>query len=493
MTSGVRSASLLISGRALGTAASLLIPIVLARAFSPSVFGTYKQLFLIYGTLYGVAQLGVAESLFFFLPRDPGDAGRHAANSMLVLSGAGLACLAGLWILRGWIAARFGNADLRQSLPALGFFLLLMLATAGLEIVMTARGHYAGAAGAYALTDLVRTAFFILPVMRGFGLQGLLAGAAFVGLLRLAAALFALRREFGPRLRPDRDLLKRQLAYALPFHAAVIVEILQTNLHFYAVSWHFDAATFAIYSVGCLQVPLVDLVGGSACNVMMVRMAEERRRSGNEAVLGVWHEATAKLALVFIPMVVGLLLVGGDVMVLLFTTRYLASVPIFMVWSAGFALAALPLDGVLRVYAETRTLLLLSGMKLAVIALSIGWFMKRFGLLGAVLVTLGALTLAKSLALLRLKRILGVGAARILPWRRLAAVAGSALLAAVPALIVRAQLASTLPRLAGTSLAYGVALMAALRFFDLAGPRGSAATDHAGADRAERATCGAEG
>jgi len=45
MTSGVRSASLLISGRALGTAASLLIPIVLARAFSPSVFGTYKQLF----------------------------------------------------------------------------------------------------------------------------------------------------------------------------------------------------------------------------------------------------------------------------------------------------------------------------------------------------------------------------------------------------------------------------------------------------------------
>ena len=33
-------------------------------------FGTYKQLFLIYATLFGVAQLGMAESLYYFIPRD---------------------------------------------------------------------------------------------------------------------------------------------------------------------------------------------------------------------------------------------------------------------------------------------------------------------------------------------------------------------------------------------------------------------------------------
>ena len=94
----------------------------------------------------------------------------------------------------------------------------------------------------------------------------------------------------------------------------------------------FDAATFAIYAIGCLQIPLFDLIVTSTVNVMMVKMAEDaergrarRWRSGTTpSSPGVpdcsrWPSSSSSRLTT--------LIVG------LFTTTYAASVPIFMVWA----------------------------------------------------------------------------------------------------------------------------------------------------------------
>src|SRR5262245_66130980 len=89
-----RPALSLVIGRSLGFIAAFAIPIVLSRILAQAEFGTYKQLFLIYATLFGVAQLGMAESLYYFIPRDAGRAGQHIANAVLTLAAAGIASLA---------------------------------------------------------------------------------------------------------------------------------------------------------------------------------------------------------------------------------------------------------------------------------------------------------------------------------------------------------------------------------------------------------------
>ena len=88
----------LISGRTVGFIAAFLIPLVLARILDQAEFGTYKQLFLIAATLYGVGQLGMAESLYYFLPHAPrGRAGAgYVANALGALLAGGLACLVAL-------------------------------------------------------------------------------------------------------------------------------------------------------------------------------------------------------------------------------------------------------------------------------------------------------------------------------------------------------------------------------------------------------------
>src|SRR5712691_11903036 len=95
----------LVGGRIVGFVASFAIPVVLARIFNRAEFGTYKQLFLIYATLYGLAQLGMAESLYYFVPRQPAEAGRRVCNALVTLALAGMASLALLYFARAGIAA----------------------------------------------------------------------------------------------------------------------------------------------------------------------------------------------------------------------------------------------------------------------------------------------------------------------------------------------------------------------------------------------------
>src|SRR5262245_29437009 len=81
-----RPAALLVTGRVIGLAASFGIGIVLARIFAPAMFGTYKQFFLLYGTLYGLAQLGMAESLYYFVPRNTVRMPRYVFNALITLA-----------------------------------------------------------------------------------------------------------------------------------------------------------------------------------------------------------------------------------------------------------------------------------------------------------------------------------------------------------------------------------------------------------------------
>jgi O-antigen/teichoic acid export membrane protein len=435
-----RPALVLMSGRLLGFVAAFAIPIVLARIFDQTEFGSYKQVFLIFGTLFGIAQVGMAESLYYFLPFETRRSGGFAFNTLAVLGIVGVISLGALWIWRQEVAGLLNNPSLAASIPLVGIYLLFMLMAVVLEIVMTVRRQHLAASCAYAASDLVRAVFYITPVLIFSGLRGLLWGAIAFAMIRLTATLVYVRREFGDTLRPDMASLRKQFGYAIPFGLAGLIEVLQTNLHLYVVSYHFDTATFAIYAVGCLQIPLSDYLMTSTSNVMMVNMREKMLAGDHESVVSIWLDSVRKLALMFFPLVVGLLITATPLIVMLFTSAYQRSATMFMVWTLMMLLATLMTDAALRVLAETRFLILQNLLRLVLIIGMITWFLARFDLMGAVLVTLLATAVAKIFALARIKHVLEVPLVRLLPWRSLATTALIAAGAAVPALLVESVL-----------------------------------------------------
>jgi O-antigen/teichoic acid export membrane protein len=355
------------------------------------------------------------------------------------------------------LAQWMSNNELTSYLPWIGAYIVLMMLSTPLEIVLISRGRYFWASASYAISDLARAAAFILPVLVFRQLRWLLWGAVAVAAIRVIVTLFVFRKEFGRTFTPDRALLKSQLMYALPFAAAVLVETMQSSLPQYAVSYMFDPATFAIFAVGCLQIPLVDFAASPTSDVMMVKMQERLAEGRMQAVLNIWHDATWKLALLFFPLVAFCLVSAREIITVLFTNKYLASVPIFMAWPTVILFTVLQVDGVLRVFAQTWYLLALNIMRLAIIGGLIRWSLSEFHLLGPVLVIVLATLAFKFAAMVRMKTLLQVSAADLLPWRSLAALLGAAAAAAAVALAVKSQIPlSTVPVLFVSAAVYSI-------------------------------------
>ena len=453
-----RPAVPIVIGRSVGFAAAFAIPIVLSRILDQAEFGTYKQLFLIYGTLFGVAQLGMAESLYYFIPRDS-RAGQHIANAVLTLAAAGIACLTLLMLSSDAIAGWLANPHIRAGLLPLGVFLSLTLLTAPFEIVLVSTGRYSGAALTYAASDLVRVICVVVPALVIGTIAAVMWGVVAFALARLVAMLWVLRREVLTGFRPQLSMWRGQLAYALPFALAVGVEIVQANFHQYVVATRFDAATFAIFAVGVLQMPLVDIIATSAASVMMVKISAGRDRD-THAALVLWHDTIVRLSLVVFPLVAFMLIAARDVIVLVFTDAYAASVPIFQLSTVAILPACLCVDAMFRAHAQTRVLVVLNLVRLAAVALLIGGFLTAFGLRGAVAATLCATVLARALGLARIARLLNVRLVELLPWRQLTTTAAFAAVAALPAVWVHRVMPNTGPvALVIMAAVYGITFM----------------------------------
>lgn len=452
-----RPALVLMTGRFLGFFAAFAIPMVLARLFEPAEFGTYKQIFLIFGTLFGIAQAGMAESLYYFLPSDPRRGGNYVCNTLLVLGTLGALAFAGLGIYAEEIAQLLNNEDLLGYIPLVGLYLAFMLMAVVLEIVMTVRRQHLYASSAYGLSDLARACCYIVPVLILGDLRALMLGAIAFALARFVAAMMYINREFGTRLRPQKDALKLHLAYAIPFGAAALIEVVQINYHLYAVSYYFDAAVFAIYAVGCLQIPISDFLMTSTCNVMMVNMQEKLKSGDKKAVAAIWLDSVRKLGLIFFPMVVLLLILAERLIIFLFTDTYSESVPIFMVCTLSMLFATLLTDGALRVHGQTTFLIFQNIVRLAIVVIFMPWFLEAYHLIGAIAVTLLATAVSKFIALYRLKRVMDINFRALLPWASLIATLMLACLAAIPAMLISAFLTvNDLVLLALSAMAYAL-------------------------------------
>jgi len=69
-----------------------------------------------------------------------------------------------------------------------------------------------------------------------------------------------------------------------------------------------------------------------------------------------------------------------------------------------------------------------------------GWFLSNFKLMGAVLITLVGMLLAKIMALARIRKVLETSFSELLPWRNLGGILLAAMVAAIPAIILNSKL-----------------------------------------------------
>jgi O-antigen/teichoic acid export membrane protein len=457
-TSILRRAGPLMAAR-LGVAAmTFAIPMVLARVLLPASYGTFKQAWLLSNTLFLVLPLGLTQSLVYFVPREPHKTRQWVTNALLGTTFLGGLAAALLMTGGRLVAGLFHNPDLYALMPYVAAFTAFKLAGSSFDFAYMAEGRIK----ASALVRIASEGFYTLCLLAGALATGTLQGAftgIVLGTLAKAVACWLLLAR--PGLELSAAGLRRQLAYSLPFGAAFTLIIPQQQFHSYLVSATVTAAAFAVYAVGCIQLPIVDMLYTPVSDVLQLGIAEHDAR--NEDALGLFHEAVARLAFVFLPCMAVLWVAAPELIRFLFTDRYLGAVPIFRLAIVSIPMSALPLDGVMRARAQNRFMFRISVLKLALTVPMVWTGLKLVGPIGALGGWIAAEETCRMVMLARAARLFGCSMFRVLP-RELWFQIGAALLAALPgAIALRLAGGPLLGQLFVCGIAYALSYLAILR------------------------------
>ena len=378
-----RRAALLAAAKFIAFGLSALMPLVLVRTLSVPAFGLYKQAFLIVSTALMLFGLQVAASAYYFMPRLPGKRPQIAFNVLIFYTVIGAAVALLFAAFPSWVTVLFKSTDLVPSTPLIGLAILLWLVSSFLEIVTVADGDVRSASAFIVLSQLTRTLLLLAAAVLFGSVRALVAAAVVQGALQCVILFAYLRRRFGRFWRSfDWPLFKSQLGNALPFGLGGLAYVVQSDMHNYFVSYYFDPAAFALYAVGCFQLPLFSLLLDSVGSVLIPEIARLQVEADRRAIFLLWVSAARKIAFFFVPACAFLLLMRHDFITALFTDRYAGAVPIFAINVAAMLLSISLSSAVLRAFDECKYF----SMKLHILLIPVMWVSLWGGIRGAGLV-----------------------------------------------------------------------------------------------------------
>ena len=125
--------------------------------------------------------------------------------------------------------------------------------------------------------------------MLGYGLPGLAWAAAISSLVRWIASMIVVGVLFTLR----GDFLIRLISFSLPFGIAVLLLNQQFQLHQIFISTHATPALFALYAVGCMQIPIVSLLYTPVSETLQVHLAALERTGETHRAGEIFSDAVA--------------------------------------------------------------------------------------------------------------------------------------------------------------------------------------------------------
>lgn len=370
---------------------SFALPLMLVRRMSQSEYGLYKQAFLVVTTLYTILPLGFGLSAFYFLPRENEERrGAVVFNILAFYCVMGAAALLAMLLFPDSLASMLISkqaAELDPNIrvqiaslaPLIGAVIFFWLFSSFLEQVALANQETRMATLFIICAQFTKSVMLIVAAFFWGDVHSLLFAALAQGVVQTAILVYYLQGRFPRFWRSfDPSILKKQLLYALPFGLSGLLWKIQIDIHNYFVSYNFGQMGFAIYSIGVFQLPLLGILNESIASVMIPRMSYLQGRNDKEEIIRLFNSVARKLALFYFSTYACLAAVSQDFIVTLFTSQYLASIPIFLINLIILPFSIFPLDPIYRAYQSLGRFLPKFRIFLFFVLMISLWYVTRF-------------------------------------------------------------------------------------------------------------------
>lgn len=413
----------------------IFLPLVLVRVLTPDQIGRYN-IFFLYVTLAPALFLvaGFSNGLYLWGGKYP----------------EGIVEVRQSWILQVLISCFFTFVGLALSylfvlpikIPILDLRLFLVctpfLAAAGfIEDLLIARGSiwkgsaYASIYKVLRSVSLGLVAWFTHRVQWVFGV--FIIGMA----IRTAVGCAMLygTGELGWKFSKARAM--NALRYAAPVSLAALAGLAINQIDRMVLSFRIPPAQFAFYVVGCLSLPPIDIFETSVNRVLIPRMSRAFATGSLRDAAALYADGVSELYRLIFPAVVGLMVYADPIVRILFTERYMASIPFLRVFSISYLILAFPVTTVARARGDGKWILRTT-IFFACLGIVLTWLAAgKWGAMGALVAVLTGQMGFRVYGLYYLSQSFKSPMSEFYPFRNLATQSAIALFAAAVSLLLR--------------------------------------------------------
>lgn len=424
-------------------ACKIALGMIIVRMLAKAEVGSYRQAFLVYTFLGSLLSLHLESSLYYFVPQQ-----RKTRLAGLLLQTFGLTTMMSLGIAVVMFLGASSFANLLGNPEIVPLIQILCLYPFGEKMLLLVPSFMisqdrAVHAGVYTMFGAVMRIVLVVSVLSAGGDLALVFKwlVGFTCVLGVVGLFDMLRFSRGTQAKVSWDDLREQLAYCLPLLVNSGVAVMNLQFDKFLVSNYFDVATFAIYSCGAMDLPMITLVTSSLTNAIMPNLVEMTQKGNYRGTVNLWQKAMRKAALVIFPCFVFFFVIGRDFMILLYSESYAEASWPFRVYLCGLPIRIAVYSALLRALGKTRPIAVsaMVGLVSNVVVSSVLITVGQGSLLSFMAPALGTIVSYFTIAgycLWVISKHLNRPISDLMGWGTLARLMGLFILAAIPLLLV---------------------------------------------------------
>ena len=396
------------------TVLDVVAVMLLARALSVQEYGFYKQFLVSQQILTAVMSLGIPSSTIFYLSSERKR--EYLANVYIALG-----IISILTILITPLSAKLFDLNFKTSFFTTNWLELAIIYA--LSVFVTASENMLIALDKLKYMPiyvLLPSAFWTVGIAFSLIFETNINFVLMIFLIRyllyfILTVVFAHEKFDFKQLRRNR--MKEILLFGLPVGVSSMIGLFSSNISKLVIGNLYDTETFAIFSNGAYEIPLLSIIGSSLFSVIIPQLKNHFDMKRLDEVNRLWNKAGLSMIPIIVSLASSFIIFSEPIVLFLFSEKYVKSVPYFTLYQIGLFF---------RIYSYGSLFIATGKSKLYMINAAISMVLNLvldiilailIGPIGAIIAGLISTFVLVILQLYQISMILNMSILKIYPWK----------------------------------------------------------------------------
>ncbi|WP_066890545.1 oligosaccharide flippase family protein [Clostridium nigeriense] len=400
----------------------LIFNMIIARLFTESLYGTYKQVNLIINLVTSICVVGIPTTIsYFYITSDKKDKERLIGNTIVILGLIAAISSFSIVLFKEKVALLLNNPNILNYITLLSLQIFIMIISSFLENLYISSNSTVALGKIYVIYTIVNFLTLGFVTISTRNLYYLLLVMVIIEFLRTMFMYYIIRSRESLKFRTQYSLLVKQIKFAIPLGVVALVQNLNMYVDNLFISNRFNPEEYAAYANAATDIPLVSIITISIASVVLPRMSKSYAENKNsKEVLSIWGESCKKTALIMFPIFWIALLFSREYIELIFSYKYVeSSTPIFIIYLLKFPLYFTVFGNILIVIKQQKYVMVNSIMGIVLNIILNIIFLNIFGIIGPAISTVIVHYFMVYLQLVKISKGFEIKLKDVLPYKKL--------------------------------------------------------------------------